>query len=146
MKVLYMFEVEDDDEENDKVTNYLEDNKNICLICWLPSIYATDDVKHIKDLAVALNISTRCLCNPLFHHRCIEQWILQTGSCPICRTKVNFIPKQTNKIIKPFAISLLVFNLTSSIMYVLRYWTAFNVLLFILYNCCFLYEVKKQYF
>ena len=47
-----------------------------CSIC-LQEMMILDDLAKISD------------CNHLFHVGCLEEWILKSASCPLCRAKVR---------------------------------------------------------
>jgi len=73
---------------NDISNNKLIDkNDDICLICWLPQ----EKHNEIKLLSEFLHIKINCNCKPKLHYTCINEWIKQTQTCPICRTQINII-------------------------------------------------------
>ena len=51
---------------------------NICIIC-LESIENNFAKKQYFN----------CECNLNFHNKCIENWIVKTPSCPMCRCMMN---------------------------------------------------------
>jgi hypothetical protein len=67
-------------------TNELLIEKDICLICWLPT--ETDNV--IKRLSDFAHINITCKCKPMIHQLCINDWISKNPSCPICRTPIFY--------------------------------------------------------
>ena len=66
--------------------NELLIEKDICLICWLPS--ETNNV--IKRLSDFSHINITCKCKPMLHQLCINDWISKNPSCPICRTPIVY--------------------------------------------------------
>lgn len=75
------------DEDKDKDTNnYLINNqKDTCLICWMP----TDENNELKKLSNFLHINIICDCQPKIHYLCLNIWISKNSSCPICRKKIS---------------------------------------------------------
>jgi hypothetical protein len=65
------------DEENETNTS----NDDVCLICWLPS----ENNNFIESLSNHPYIIKICNCNPKIHTDCLNKWIGQNPSCPICR-------------------------------------------------------------
>ena len=75
------------DESNDDI-QILQEDDNICVICWLPS-EKNNKIKYMKDFS---NIYYFCDCNVLIHIDCFNEWIIKcpnSPSCPICRTKIT---------------------------------------------------------
>lgn len=73
---------------DEDITNKDNDNDNICIICWFPEnindkIYLLSEIRHI---------TLYCECNPKLHKNCLNNWLITTHSCPICRKKliINF--------------------------------------------------------
>ena len=78
-----------------------EEHLNIqsCLICLTPP-NKDNPIQKIKELPYIVSI---CKCNPELHFSCLNEWINQTESCPICRTKITIQPQHlTNKYRKSF--------------------------------------------
>lgn len=76
------------DEDFDKKI-FSDEEKDICIICWLPS----EETNKIQKLTEFKEINTKCDCKPKIHSLCLEKWTKQNLSCPICRSKItlNFI-------------------------------------------------------
>ena len=53
-----------------------------CFICFMPR----EQNNPIKMLSEFSHISLKCKCNTNIHLLCLNNWIYQTHSCPICRT------------------------------------------------------------
>ena len=64
-----------------KVTH--NDCEEDCFICFMP--YEKNN--PIKMLSEFSHIIQKCKCNAKIHLLCLNIWIKQTQSCPICRTK-----------------------------------------------------------
>jgi len=62
-----------------------ENNNDKCLICWLPSTN-NNPIKSIKEFPQFI---TTCYCKPLLHNSCLNNWIINTPSCPICRKAIT---------------------------------------------------------
>ena len=75
---------------DEEITNE-ENNEDVCLICWLPS----ENNNIIKELSSHSYIIKICNCNPKIHTDCLNKWIGQNPSCPICR-KTLIININTN--------------------------------------------------
>ena len=59
-------------------------NDNVdCFICFMPS----KQNNQINMLSEFSHIIPKCKCNAKIHLLCLNIWIKQTQSCPICRTK-----------------------------------------------------------
>lgn len=74
------------DEDKCKDTNnYLINNqKDTCLICWMP----TEENNEVKKLSNFSHINIICNCQPKIHYLCLNSWIHKNSSCPICRKKI----------------------------------------------------------
>jgi len=66
--------------KNEKVQQHLEGD---CFICFMPS----ETNNQINNLSKFSHIIQKCKCNAKIHLLCLNIWIKQTQSCPICRTK-----------------------------------------------------------
>ena len=94
-----------------------EDDVKICLICWLPN-KNNDLVQNMKQISYIL---TTCDCDALFHSNCLQAWITNSSSCPICRKELTITAIYSFKIhnhIKPiifFLINILIMNFILSV-------------------------------
>jgi hypothetical protein len=72
--------------------NHYDENKNdendLCIICWEPSITNNNLIKMKSTLSYLL-FSKDCSCNGIFHYNCLLKWINTTNSCPICRKPIQ---------------------------------------------------------
>jgi len=64
------------------ITTGNEDNS--CIICWTKN--ENHNLYYLKDYK---GYTVSCDCNILIHFNCLDQWIQQTKSCPICRKKIT---------------------------------------------------------
>ena len=82
----------DEIDENDKID---ENQNDLCLICWDPSITNNNLIK-MKSILSYLLFSKSCSCNGIFHHNCLLKWINSTKSCPICRKPIDTVVYDEN--------------------------------------------------
>ena len=75
---------------DEEITN--EEDTDICLICWLPS----ENNNIIKELSSHSYIIKICNCNPKIHTDCLNKWIGQNPSCPICRKTLTICINEVN--------------------------------------------------
>jgi len=77
--------------DDDALYNLLNSNVNddLCIICWEKNI--DNDVQYMKNILSTSELTKPCKCNGVFHYDCLFQWIVQTNSCPICRSRVSKI-------------------------------------------------------
>lgn len=65
--------------------NEADDFSNNCLICWEQS--------NLKEPVIALKAFSHfvslCNCNASFHKKCLDKWMVNASSCPICRQKIS---------------------------------------------------------
>jgi hypothetical protein len=75
-------------DENNKIYMYNDQrNKdNLCLICWSKN-ETNDELFYIKNFN---HYIVNCECNILIHFTCMDKWIQQTQSCPICRKSIAY--------------------------------------------------------
>ena len=68
-----------------KITH--NDYEEDCFICFMPY------EKHnpIKMLSKFSHITQKCKCDARIHLVCLNNWIQQKQSCPICRTKYIYL-------------------------------------------------------
>ena len=74
----------DDDIHN---VELLVDEKETCIICWLPS-EQTNKIKNLSDFS---QLKLECKCHPNIHNNCIYTWLNKSLTCPICRSKISII-------------------------------------------------------
>ena len=58
-----------------------------CFICFMPY----EQNNPIKMLSEFSHISLKCKCNTNIHLLCLNNWIYQTQTCPICRTTCTYL-------------------------------------------------------
>jgi len=113
-----------------------------CLICLAPPNKA-NPIQKLKELASIVSI---CKCNPELHISCLTEWVNQTESCPICRTKTTIHHhQQTNKYRKVFTFILVFFNFTTSIFRITTLISMTNIFFLCLYNMYFIYFFSGEY-
>lgn len=128
----------DEDIDSELIIN--EDD--ICLICWLPG----EEQNQIKLLSEFSHIKPKCKCNPKLHYQCINQWIMTTPTCPICRTKMNiiiFTPDNTNIVINCYIICV---SYTVHFLRILCYASFINLFFLIFYNFYYIYNATHNYY
>ena len=133
-------------EYKDDITPIQDDN-NICVICWLPS-EKNNKIKHMKDFS---NIYYFCDCNVLIHIDCFNEWIITCPtrpSCPICRKQItiftsNFFTDYVKNLLITFII--LIFNCTYCLLRVATFAYLFNVCCLFMYNCYMIYFINRYY-
>jgi hypothetical protein len=118
--------------------NSLSDNNNdeCCIICWCP-----ENMKAISELTY---IKRNCVCNPKVHETCIDTWLRNSLTCPICRTSVNIeLPINISKM-------LYVYNIMLRFSYILNIFGFIcNILLvnlarLLFYNICTIYIMSHK--
>jgi hypothetical protein len=117
---------------------------NVCLICWLPNNTKTP-VKNMKEFTF---IITSCDCNALFHDKCLNQWLTNSTSCPICRKIVikNTIQNCPNYIIiKGFIFYFFFFNYTSVILQITNFISIINLFIFYIYTIFIFYHFGNAF-
>jgi hypothetical protein len=77
--------------DDDALYNLLNVNANdqLCIICWEKK--TNNDEQYMKNILSTFELTKPCKCNGVFHYDCLFQWIVQTNSCPICRSRVTKI-------------------------------------------------------
>jgi hypothetical protein len=58
---------------------------NECIICWLPST----EISPVKRMKEHLFFVSNCDCNTFFHDTCLNKWLENKSSCPICCQKMS---------------------------------------------------------
>lgn len=73
-------------DEEDKINNIkqITETEDNCIICWSPQ----DNYNKLYLLTEIPNISLDCCCQPKLHEVCLNNWLKNTCSCPICRKKI----------------------------------------------------------
>ena len=127
---------------NEELINEEHLNIQSCLICLTPP-NKDNPIQKIKDLTYIVSI---CKCNPELHISCLTEWINQTSSCPICRTKIIIQQEQQpNKYKKVFAVFLIFFNFATSIFRVTTLISTINLFFLCFYNFYFIYVFRVEY-
>ena len=73
---------------NIKKVNH-NNNEIDCFICFMP-YEQNNPIKMLSDFS---HIIQKCKCNAKIHLLCLNNWIKNTQSCPICRTKCTSLQK-----------------------------------------------------
>lgn len=68
------------------------DDNELCLICLSPK-EKNNEIKFLTDFS---NIKVNCKCNPKIHYICLNDWVIKTQSCPICRKEIKLIVISSN--------------------------------------------------
>jgi hypothetical protein len=69
------------EEDNINITLKPTLNVDCCIIC-----YESDNIKLLSDFS---HIKINCQCNPKLHEICINKWIHNSPTCPICRQHLD---------------------------------------------------------
>lgn len=126
----------------DDDTNKIDKN-DICIICWTPS-EQNNKLDMLKDFTY---LRITCKCNPKIHKNCIDEWIINSSSCPICRKKLLRIDNDDdddniNKIIYGYILYVsYIINLLKLISYI----SMFNLCCLIFYNTYFFFVFTNDY-
>jgi hypothetical protein len=111
-------------------------NDECCIICWSPT--------NVKSLSAFTYIKTNCQCNPKLHEKCIDTWLRNSLTCPICRKSVTInMPINITKM-------LFLYNIMIRFGYVLHIFGFIcNILLvnlarLLFYNICTIYILPYQ--
>ena len=70
-----------EDINNDKIIRDDKADTDICIICWSPE-YKNNNLYLLSDIQ---NITLDCNCDPKLHQDCLNNWLIKSRSCPICR-------------------------------------------------------------
>ena len=114
---------------NIKKVNH-NNNEIDCFICFMP-YEQNNPIKMLSDFS---NIIQKCKCNAKIHLLCLNNWIKNTQSCPICRTKCTTIHD-----IGLQEINLIKYLITCFINIYVFIILSFNIYLFILTFISFTY-------
>lgn len=114
---------------------FIDENNAICLICWLPQ----EKHNEIKLLSEFLHIKINCNCKPKLHYNCINEWIKQSQTCPICRTKINIIFTTNNNNCYIFCISFTIKLLT-----IICHVSFAHLLCILFYNIFYIYMITNN--
>ena len=68
-------------------------NNYECFICFMPH----EKNNPIKMLSEFSHIIQKCKCNARIHLLCLNNWIQQKQSCPICRTQCIYLETKLRK-------------------------------------------------
>ena len=125
------------DEDTDCNTDLFIDKDDICLICWLPG----NTQNPVNILTNFSNIKPKCKCKPKLHTLCIDEWIQNSPTCPICRTKMNIIifTDGKNMLVNCYIKCI---SYTLWLLRFLCYISFLNLLLTIFYNTFFIYYMR----
>jgi|LakMenE18May11ns_1017448.scaffolds.fasta_scaffold9953726_7 hypothetical protein len=121
-----------------------ENTDKVCVICWMPS----EQHNHIKQMKEFAHIYFYCNCNVLIHYNCLNNWINNSPTCPICRKKVTILTRDhlTNYIkSSTIAFSLFCLNYTYGFLRIATFIYVFNVFCIITYNIYILFYFKRNY-
>lgn len=119
---------------NQNIKKNIQDN--VCIICWSKN-ENNDQLYYTKDFKKYI---VSCNCNVLMHDNCLNQWIQQTHSCPICRKQIsNNANKNTNVI--PYYIR---YHYTLRLVRITTLISIFNFCCFLIFNTYFQYTMLHQ--
>jgi hypothetical protein len=134
------------DEDNDNKIVCVDEKdileKEICIICWLPS-YKTNKIQILSEFK---QIHTICKCQPRIHSVCLENWTARSLSCPICRKKItinNFQSNNNNNILMCCYIFCL--DKTLYCLRILSYASFLNLICILIYNLYYNYIITTDY-
>jgi len=123
---------------DNKLTNEEDD---ICLICWLPS-EEKNDIKYLSDFS---HIKPKCNCKPKLHLICINDWLQNSQSCPICRKKMNIIILTTNN--KNFLSNCYIICISFTVHFfrLMFYISSINLLCLLIYKIYSICYIENSY-
>ena len=117
-------------EHYDDNESIIEDKYNECFICFEYKIYSENKPTNLQKQNLYFN---NCICDGAVHFFCLQKWINNYKSCPICRT--NIIENNNLTLIiynyMPYGIKIYTFIKNVSIIF-LRIW----IILFTVYVNC----------
>jgi hypothetical protein len=115
----------------------------LCIICWVKN-EPDDELYYIKDFDQYI---VSCNCNVLMHGNCLDQWILKTNSCPICRKQISgnyhYLQYDNTNYILIIKYYLIVYNNTIKILKFFSYLSVINF--FCLIICSFYFQYILTY-
>ena len=112
--------VEDYNDEEINKTKIIENNDNICFICY--------ENKNLINLKTQQFYYKICTCNGLIHKICLDKWYDNKQECPICRETMkvyNFSNQYRNKL------KLFIFSIIFSIVFSIVFSIIVTVVIFI---------------
>ena len=112
--------VEDYNDEEINKTKIIENNDNICFICY--------ENKNLITLKTQQFYYKICTCNGLIHKICLDKWYDNKQECPICRETMkvyNFSNQYRNKL------KLFIFSIIFSIVFSIVFSIIVTVVIFI---------------
>ena len=116
-----------------------ENNNDKCLICWLPSTN-NNSLKPITDFSQFI---TTCYCKPLLHDSCLNTWIINTHSCPICRKPITIQLPEVRRY--NFSLCYIFFyNCTNWMLRVATFASIINLFCLCCYNLYVVYYFKRE--
>lgn len=124
-----------DDDTDDSFTY---DN---CLICLMPA----NNVQQLTHLSNFKHIYTDCKCNPMLHMKCLNKWIENTQSCPICRTKitVSMINTHDNNMLVYWYVYCIQY--TVNFFKLICYASFVNLIVILFYNTYYVLTITQTY-
>ena len=70
-------------------------NNYECFICFMPH-EKNNPIKMLSEFSHIIQ-KCKCKCNARIHLLCLNNWIQQKQSCPICRTKCIYLETKLQK-------------------------------------------------
>jgi hypothetical protein len=81
-----MYEIYEISDIEDINKQYLENIKNNeCFICYEFNI---NEENKTSSLHQCLFYVKKCTCDGYIHKKCLNQWLLSSNKCPICRSNI----------------------------------------------------------
>lgn len=108
---------------NEKEQRVLDVNNNECAICLATSTI-TNDVEPLNTIKI---VKKSCECNVYIHEICLRNWVRIELSCPICRSKLEYLDSSFLETSKKFIYVWYVFFIQNK-----------NILLILFLYLCFL--------
>ena len=123
----------------------VEEDNNICIICWFPEI-PKNPIKNMKEFSYVIS---RCHCNVLIHEKCLIQWLSNSSSCPICRKNVKQITTQNCSFyicLKYFVLYFFFFSYTSILLQIANFISVINLFIFYVYTIYIFYHFGNAFY
>ena len=129
---------------DEDINNNLKIDEELCIICWEP----TEENNKIKYLSHFSHIITTCKCNPKIHSLCLDIWIKQNHSCPICISTIinNTFKTDKNNILSNCFIYCVQYTIIILKYFVFLCYPSFLKLFFVCFLSCYIlsYLLIKQ--
>jgi hypothetical protein len=120
-----------------------KNNIFICFICLSSNTNINDPVKLMKEYSFYIS---SCECNSYIHNKCLDTWIKNTASCPICRNKTTVsLEYNYHKYIYKLTYYVFLGNVALSLIRFSTLLISINIFCVYMYNFYIFYYVNIDY-